>query len=96
MPQYNHHLQRRRNDRPNGSYEKYQTIDNVIQQARSSAPSATELALAMGLEAAFCAGASTLPELVVHLNAAAVAAPSGQPWGEQSLVAFLEQHGEAA
>lgn len=96
MPQYNRDLQRSRSDRPNGSYEKYHAIDNVIQQTRSSAPSATEMALALGLEAAFRAGVSTLPELVAHLNATPVASPSGQPWDEQTLVRFLEQQGELA
>lgn len=96
MPQYNRDLQRSRGDRPNGSYEKYHVIDNVIQQTRSSAPSASEMALALGLEAAFRDGVSSLPELVAHLNAAAVASLSGHPWDEQALVRFLEQHGELA
>ncbi|MDH7794152.1 MULTISPECIES: recombinase-like helix-turn-helix domain-containing protein [unclassified Beijerinckia] len=96
MPQYNADLQRPRKDRPNGSYEKYQVIDNVVQQTRSGAPGAAEMALAMGLESAFRDGVATLPALVSHLNAAALVSPAGQPWDEMSLVRFLEQNGELA
>lgn len=94
MPQYNPDLQRPAKDRPNGSYEKFGVIDNVVQQTRSGPPSAAEMALAIGLEKAFREGATSLSGLVAHLNAAAVASPSGKPWDETELVRFLEQHGE--
>ncbi|MDT2023013.1 recombinase-like helix-turn-helix domain-containing protein [Methylocella sp. CPCC 101449] len=96
MPQYNPDLQRPAKDRPNGSYEKFGVIDNVVQQTRSGPPSAAEMALAMGLEKAFREGATSLSGLVAHLNAAAVASPYGRPWDETELVRFLEQHGGLA
>jgi hypothetical protein len=96
MPQYNPDLVRRDEGHPHGSYEKYDTIDNVVQQTRSAPPGEFEMRLAQRLEAAFIAGATSLDGLVAYLNDNGLTAPDGQPWQEASLLAHLQQHGEPA
>jgi len=94
MPQYNSDLQRHERGRLHGSYEKYDAIDNVIQQTRSAAPSDFEAALALQIENAFVTGVSSLEQLVTHLNRNGSCSPSGAPWDEAGLLGFLEQNGE--
>jgi len=96
MPQYNSDLARQEEGHPHGSYEKYDTIDNVVQQTRSAPPGEFETQLAQHMEAAFIDGASSLDALVAYLNDNGLAAPDGQPWQEASLLAYLQQQGEPA
>ncbi len=51
-------------------------------QARRTAPTHYENALASSIEAAFAAGVWELSGLVAHLNAGGLRTPSGEPWTE--------------
>jgi len=96
MPQYNADLARSEEGHPHGSYEKYDTIDNVVQQTRSAAPGEFEQRLAQKIEAAFIDGATSLDALVAYLNDNGLAAPDDRPWQETSLLTYLQQQGEPA
>ncbi|MDF2114855.1 hypothetical protein PY365_04670 [Roseiarcaceae bacterium H3SJ34-1] len=101
MPHYNPHLKAATPDagaspRRNGTYERYDMIDNIFIQTRSAPPAPWENALANAMENAFLAGVSTLPELVIHLTGAGLAHPSGAAWTEANLLGCLEVQGEIA
>jgi hypothetical protein len=74
-----------------GTIEDYQTIRNIEWQSRAAPPSEYENHLADALEKILGDGHHDLPEIVAHLNALRVYAPSGRAWSEESFCAEMKR-----
>ncbi len=90
MGNFNPHLALRRVLKPDnrggqGSYETFDTIENIRWQTRGAPPSPYEESVADVLQQAYGAGASSLAELANAFTKAGLVHPDRKSWTEETV-----------